>query len=166
MFYEAIKKRPRDPFMALQTKGSTQGEDLMALRWSGDGSTVSTKQLAQDSSEGIGSLMPIIQRSAISPAAPSSLSRLAHTEASAQDHAHPFRRRLGAQKSPGSHRRPHARLAQLMAEPVQEDSPKGINRALTPSMLKAVRRSDRGDGKSAETLMAPKTLGRYCDPLL
>ena len=138
----------------------------MPLPWSGDGSTVSAKQLPCDSSEGIGSLMPIIQRSAISPAAPPSLSRLAHTEASRQDHAPPFRRRLGAQKSPGSHRRPHARLAKLIAEPVQEDSPKGINRALTPSMLKAVRRSDRGDGKGAEALVAPKTSGTCYNLLL
>ena len=131
----------------------------MALRWSGDGSTASAKQLACDSSEGIGSLMPIIQRSAISPAAPHSLSRLANTETTAQEQSPPFRRRLGPQKSPSSHRKPHARVAQLMAEPVQEDSPKGINRALTPSMLKAVRRSDRGDGKGTEALVAPKTSG-------
>ena len=131
------------------------------LRWSGDGSTASSRQPG-DSTEGIGSLMPIIQRSAISPAAPSSFSRLNVGDTGNQEIAPPeppFRRRIGALRSPHSSRRAHARMAHLIQEPVQEDSPKGLNRALTPSMLKAVKQIDKGEGKAAEALVAPKSSG-------
>lgn len=149
----------------MQARTGVWGEDFPAFQWSGDGSTASSRQLAGDSTEGIGNLMPITQRSAITPAAHSSFNRLANTGAAEQGltpSEPPFRRRIGALRSPHSNRshRARTRAAQLVQEPVQEDSPKGLDRALTPSMLKAVKHSgDKGDSAKKETLVAPKSSG-------
>lgn len=70
-----------------------------------------------------------------------------------------FRRRIAPLKSPSSSHRAQNRRIQLIQEPVQEDSPKGLNRALTPSMLKAVKGGDAGDRKISEGLVAPKSSG-------
>ena len=136
-------------------------EDSTEQCWSGD-SAADSVACNLNSSEGIGKLMPITQRTAISPAAPASLRRLANSETGAEvsvPKEPAFRRRIGPLKSPSSTHK--SRRHQLMQEPVQEDSPKGLDRALTPSMLKAVKGVDIGDTARSEVLAAPKSSGGF-----
>ena len=105
--------------------------------------------------------MPITERSARSPGACLVVGRLtegARGRGGAQEPT--FRRRLASSKSPNAHRLPRGgRAQQILQEPPQDESPKGLNRALTPSMLKAVRRADKGQKGSDEIVVAPKASG-------
>jgi hypothetical protein len=104
--------------------------------------------------------MSITERSAISPGAHLAVGRLAEGLGGREGLGEAsFRRRLGSSKSPSAPRLPRARLQQLLQEPLQEESPKGLNRALTPSMLKVVRRADKRKADSDELVVAPKTSG-------
>lgn len=126
--------------MWLQASSSKWSEEAAVLGFSR--SSEGHSQVAQrQSSDGTLGLMPIVQRSAI--AASSSKARLGGTfrDADLQESAvvKPFKRRIGSNKSsPSSTYQP--RLQQLMTE-LESDSPKGLDRALTPSMLKAVRKA-------------------------
>jgi len=107
--------------------------------------------------------MPITARSAKSPGIRLAVGRVAERGRGTEEAGDPpLRRRLGSSKSPNGHlghRLPRARVQQVAQEGPQQESPKGLNRALTPSMLKVMRRADKGQKGSDEIVVAPKTSG-------